>query len=161
VASVIAIAATEKVTPEQWAASAVVRDACLEAVAGGDGGRVYDLVIAATYSPEYRQANAAALALYRRQVGLLPAAWYAGLAPILGVLEGLDLTPCFPLIQAPTLVVAGERDAMFPLEHSRALAAAIPGARLEVVSGGSHGLVIEQPERTVEIVRGFLGSLPS
>ena len=102
VASVIAITATEKVTPELWAASARVRDACLEAVAGGDGGRVYDLVIPATYSPEYLEANAATLALYRRQVGLLPAAWYAGLAPIIGVLEGLDLTPYLPLIQAPT-----------------------------------------------------------
>ena len=159
VASVIAITGTEKVTPELWAASARVRDACLEAVAGGDGGRVYDLVIPATYSPEYLEANAATLALYRRQVGLLPAAWYAGLAPIIGVLEGLDLTPYLPLIPAPTLVVAGERDTMFPLEHSRALAAGIPGARLEIVPGGSHGLVIEQPEKTVEILRRFAGSL--
>src|SRR5262249_15533104 len=72
VASVVAITATDKVSPEQWAASALARDACLEAVAGGDGGRVYDLVVPATYSPEYREANAAALAFYRRQVALLP-----------------------------------------------------------------------------------------
>ena len=78
------------------------------------------------------------------------------MSPIIGVLEGLDLTPVLPLIQAPALIVAGERDTMFPLEHSRALAAAIPGARLEVVPGGSHGLVIEQPEKTVELIRGFL-----
>jgi 3-oxoadipate enol-lactonase len=159
VASVIAITATERITPELWAASVRVRDACLEALAGGDGGRVYDLIIPATYSPEYRETNAAALALYRRQVGLLPAAWFAGLAPIIGVLEGLDLTPFLPLIQAPTLIVAGERDVMFPLEHSQALAAGIPNARLEIVPGGSHGLVIEQPEKVVEIVRGFAGSL--
>ncbi len=156
VASVIAITATEKITPELWESSAAVLDACRDAVAGGDGGRVYDLVVPATYSPEYREANAAALAFYRRQVALLPAVWYAGLSPIIGVLEGLDLTPVLPLIQAPALIVAGERDTMFPLEHSRALAAAIPGARLEVVPGGSHGLVIEQPEKTVELIRGFL-----
>ncbi len=159
VASVIAITATEKVTPELWESSAAVRDACLEAIAGGaggDGGRVYDLIIPVTYSPEYLEANAAALAFYRRQVALLPAAWYQGLAPIIGVLEGLDLTPFLPWIQAPTLIVAGERDVMFPLEHSQALAAAIPHARLEIVPGGSHGLVIEQPEKTVEILRAFL-----
>ncbi|MEA2602082.1 MAG: hypothetical protein QOF89_3074 [Acidobacteriota bacterium] len=159
VASVIAITGTERITPELWEASARVRDACLEAVAGGDGGRVYDLILPATYSPEYLEANAAALALYRRQVSLLPAAWFAGIAPILGVLEGLDLTPFLPLIQAPTLVVAGERDVMFPLEHSQALAAGIPGSRLEIVAGGSHGLVIEQPDKVVEILRGFVGSL--
>lgn len=159
VASVISITGTERITPELWASSIRVRDACLEALAGGDGGRVYDLIIPATYSPEYLEANAAALALYRRQVGLLPAAWFAGLAPIIGVLEGLDLTPFLPLIQAPTLVVAGERDVMFPLEHSQALAAGIPDSRLEIVPGGSHGLVIEQPEKVVEILRGFVGSL--
>jgi len=159
VSSVIAITATERITPELWEASARVREVCLEAVAGGDGGRVYDLVIPATYNPEYREANAVILAAHRRQTSLLPAAWFAGLAPILGALEGLDLRPFLPLIQAPALIVAGERDVMFPLEHSQALAAAIPNARLEIVPGGSHGLVIEQPEKVVELIRDFVGSL--
>jgi pimeloyl-ACP methyl ester carboxylesterase len=158
-ASVIAITAGERITEKFWEATLRVREAALAAVAGGDGGRVLDLILPATYSPEYLEANAAVLAAHRHQTSLLPPIWFLGLARILSSLEGLDLTPDLPRIQCPALIVAGEEDRMFPIEHSRALAAAIPGARLAVVPGGSHGLVIEQPERTVEILRGFLASL--
>ncbi|HEX6150133.1 alpha/beta hydrolase [Nocardioides sp.] len=41
-------------------------------------------------------------------------------------------------ITAPTLVVHGTEDPMFPLPHGEALAAAIPGARLLVVEGMGH-----------------------
>jgi len=41
-------------------------------------------------------------------------------------------------IAAPTLVVHGTEDPMFPLPHGEALAAAIPGARLLVVDGMGH-----------------------
>lgn len=160
VASVAAITAAERVTPEFWRASAEVRDASLAAVAGGDGGRVFDLVIPVTYSPEYREANAATLALYRQQMAALPPSWYAGLAGLLGALEGLDLRPDLPRITCPALIVAAERDEMFPLEHTQALAALIPGARVAIVVGGSHGVVIERPEAVVGQLTKFLRSLP-
>ena len=41
-------------------------------------------------------------------------------------------------ITAPTLVVHGDRDPLFPLPHGEALAAAIPDARLLVVPGMGH-----------------------
>jgi len=41
-------------------------------------------------------------------------------------------------ITAPTLVVHGTADPLFPLPHGEALAAAIPGARLIVVDGMGH-----------------------
>ena len=41
-------------------------------------------------------------------------------------------------IRAPTVVVHGTADPMFPLEHGRALAAAIPGARLVALDGFGH-----------------------
>ncbi len=41
-------------------------------------------------------------------------------------------------ITAPTLVVHGTDDPLFPLPHGEALAAAIPGARLIVVDGMGH-----------------------
>ena len=43
-------------------------------------------------------------------------------------------------ISAPTLVVHGDADPMFPVEHGRALAAAIPGARLLLLEGAGHGV---------------------
>jgi len=44
-------------------------------------------------------------------------------------------------IRAPTVVVHGTADPMFPLEHGRALAAAIPGARLLALDGFGHATV--------------------
>lgn len=41
----------------------------------------------------------------------------------------------------------------------QALAAGIPGARLAVVPGGSHGMVIERPGEVAGILREFLASL--
>jgi len=47
-------------------------------------------------------------------------------------------------ITAPTLVAAGRHDGLAPPERSRALASAIPGARLEVFEGG-HGFLDQDP----------------
>ena len=63
------------------------------------------------------------------------------------------------LRQCPALVVAGENDEMFPLERSRALAAGLRNAGLEIVPAGSHGLIIERPAQIVEILRRFLDPL--
>jgi pimeloyl-ACP methyl ester carboxylesterase len=43
-------------------------------------------------------------------------------------------------ITAPTLVVHGTADPMFPLAHAQALVAEIPGARLLPLPGGGHGV---------------------
>ena len=43
-------------------------------------------------------------------------------------------------ITAPTLVIHGAADPMFPLEHGEALADEIPGARLLTLEGAGHGV---------------------
>jgi pimeloyl-ACP methyl ester carboxylesterase/SAM-dependent methyltransferase len=43
-------------------------------------------------------------------------------------------------IQAPTLVVHGDHDPVFPLPHGQALADAVPGATLLVLEGAGHDL---------------------
>jgi pimeloyl-ACP methyl ester carboxylesterase len=43
-------------------------------------------------------------------------------------------------ISAPTLVIHGTADPMFPIEHGEALADEIPGARLLRVEGAGHGV---------------------
>jgi pimeloyl-ACP methyl ester carboxylesterase len=47
-------------------------------------------------------------------------------------------------IAAPTLVIHGTADPMFPLEHAQALIAEIPGARLLPLPGAGHG--VQQPD---------------
>lgn len=43
-------------------------------------------------------------------------------------------------VQVPTLVIHGTHDALLPPEHGRATAAAIPGAKLQLIDGLGHGL---------------------
>jgi pimeloyl-ACP methyl ester carboxylesterase len=43
-------------------------------------------------------------------------------------------------IVAPTLVIHGTADPLFPLEHGQALAEEIPGARLLTLEGAGHGV---------------------
>ena len=58
-------------------------------------------------------------------------------------------------ITAPTLVMSGDRDSIRP-DHSLLIASSIPGARLAIVPGASHGLVAEHPELVSQLIRGFL-----
>ncbi|WP_345409282.1 alpha/beta hydrolase [Nonomuraea salmonea] len=72
-------------------------------------------------------------------------------------LAGRTLTPdrLAPLseIRAPTLVVHGTEDPLLPLPHGEALAALIPGARLETVEGMGHSLLSEGvPGRVAELI---------
>jgi 3-oxoadipate enol-lactonase len=55
-------------------------------------------------------------------------------------------------IQAPTLVMHGESDAMSPLANARMLAARIPDAELAVVPGAGHAFALERPEESLELM---------
>jgi 3-oxoadipate enol-lactonase len=59
------------------------------------------------------------------------------------VIERLDLRDQVPAITAATLVIAAAQDHAIPPEHSRAIADAIPGATLEMLTDGAHLAVIE------------------
>jgi pimeloyl-ACP methyl ester carboxylesterase len=154
--SLVAMTATDRVTPEMEAGGARLREACRAALDGGDGGRVFDLVSEATWSAEFLKAQAAVLAVRRQAVAMLPPAWFIGLERLLASMDGLDLRPLLPRITCPTLVIGGDQDVTFPIEHSRELAARIPGARLEVVPGGCHGLVVEHAPRVIELLVTFV-----
>jgi 3-oxoadipate enol-lactonase len=59
-------------------------------------------------------------------------------------------------IAAPTLVVTGDEDAVYPPATAAALARRIPGARLAVVQGAGHVSNLDQPERFNAAVLAFL-----
>ena len=71
-----------------------------------------------------------------------------------------DPNPALRGIEAPALIVWGQRDAMIPPEHGPRFAAAIPDARLVLIQDAGHMPVEEQPEATAQAVRAFLEALP-
>ena len=59
-------------------------------------------------------------------------------------------------IRTPTLVLAGRDDFLFPPEHQVALAAGIPGARLEFIERAGHNAHTERPAEVMQAVRAFV-----
>src|SRR5262249_13606225 len=62
-------------------------------------------------------------------------------------------------IAGPVPVVAGATDVLAPPAHAEALARALPGARLEVLPGAGHALLIERAERLNALVREFVATV--
>jgi pimeloyl-ACP methyl ester carboxylesterase len=59
-------------------------------------------------------------------------------------------------VTCPTLVVRAEHDRMVPDEMAERYAELIAGARIETVPGTGHALVVEQPEKTANVISSFI-----
>ena len=73
---------------------------------------------------------------------------------VLSLLD-FDLTSELAAIDTPTLVVAGGADLLTPSWEARRTARAIPGARLEIIAGGGHMLMLERPAELADLVLDF------
>jgi 3-oxoadipate enol-lactonase len=70
-----------------------------------------------------------------------------------------DSTPLLGQVKVPTLVITGEEDALIPIDESRAIAAAIPGATLVVIPRAGHLSNLEQPNAFNDALNAFLTKL--
>jgi non-heme chloroperoxidase len=70
------------------------------------------------------------------------------------VLLRFDVSAAVGAITTPTTVLCGRADRLTPPRESVRLAERIPGARLEVVAGAGHLLMLEAPHRFEEVVLG-------
>ena len=61
-------------------------------------------------------------------------------------------------IDAPTLVVAGRHDFLFPPEHQAILGDRLPNATLEIVERAGHNPHDERPAEVLDIVRRFMAT---
>lgn len=105
------------------------------------------------FTPAFRAARPDATAPVGRLIAGTPPAGYIGCA---AAIRHLDITARIGAIRAPTLVIAGADDPGTPPPMSEVIAAAIPGARLEIIPSASHLSCIEQPETFNRLVAGFL-----
>ena len=71
---------------------------------------------------------------------------------------GFERSASLPLIRVPTLLVAGEFDREVPLAVLQAMAAHIPGSRLDVLRGVGHLHNLEAPDEFDAHVLDFLAS---
>jgi pimeloyl-ACP methyl ester carboxylesterase len=74
---------------------------------------------------------------------------------------GWTSLPWLRRLQAPTLVLHGDDDPIVPLVNGRVLARLIPNARLHVVRGGGHLLLLDSAADVGPLITAFLRSAPA
>ena len=71
-------------------------------------------------------------------------------------LRRYDSRPLLPTVKTPTLVLVGAEDVLTPVSQSIEMAELIPGAKLQVLPRGSHGMAVEYTPETVAAIRAYL-----
>lgn len=73
-----------------------------------------------------------------------------------GLAQRPDSMSTLPMIDAPTLVIAGDEDTVTPVSDAELLRANIRMARMAVVSKAGHLAVFERPQECGGLIRSFL-----
>jgi len=81
------------------------------------------------------------------------------MAELLAPLLAFDVRARLGQISEPTLVVVGTRDLLTPPRRARAIAAGIPDARLEVLEGCGHMVMLERAEQLDALLGRFCAEL--
>lgn len=114
-----------------------------------------DGVVERWFTAPFRAREPATVARIKAMILATPPAGYAGCC---AAVRDMDQRGDLPRIAVPTLVVAGDTDPATPPAMGEAVAAAIPGARFEVLADCAHLANIEQPAAFDAAVFGFLAA---
>jgi len=109
------------------------------------------------YPPDYVNAHDAELDEERRRSAATAPPVEVAVARIDALLR-FDRRADLGRIRAPSLVIASENDYITPSYYAESLAAAIPGAKLEILQGGGHSISKTCPETFNRLVMDFLAS---
>lgn len=128
----------------------------IAAVEGGGMAAVADAVVERYLHAELRAARPdLASTLRNRLLRSDPAGYVAACHAVAGV----DWLDALGTVRCPTLVIAGGRDAGATPAMGEAMAAAVPGARFELLAEASHLSVAECPAAFSGLLHDFLGRL--
>ncbi len=70
--------------------------------------------------------------------------------------DGFDVMDRLDGVRQPALVVVGEQDQMTPVKYARYLAENLPRARLEIIPGAGHIVMLEQPAAVERALSAWL-----
>ncbi len=134
-------------SPDPWHERAArVREAGTPAV-------IADAVVERWFTDRYAVSRPDIVARHRAMVAGTDPEGYAGCCE---AVAGLDLGAELPGVRAPTLVLSGAQDAAIPAAHGRAIAAAIPGARFELLDPAAHLASVERAEAITTLIAEHL-----
>ncbi|CAH0352744.1 MAG: 3-oxoadipate enol-lactonase [Sphingobium sp.] len=116
-------------------------------------GAMTDAVLERWFTPAFNAEASAALDAVRMMLLATEPQGYAGCC---AAIRDMDQRPLLPLIDVPTLVIAGDADPATPIEHAHLLATGIRGATLHILTA-AHLSNVEQPEAFSKAVLDFCG----
>lgn len=118
---------------------------------------IAEAISKASISEIYRKANPVTAAFVRESVARQDPAGYAAHCEALSEAQAADHRK----IRCPVLLVAGDRDPVAPVDSVRRLQEGIEGARLEIIPGVGHWMMVEVPGSSAELLCAHLeGSAP-
>lgn len=85
--------------------------------------------------------------------------WFAGFLRLLQNFYTLNLTGQLKEIQAPTLVIAAEKDILKPVSLSALIHSQISGAEMAIIADAGHAAVLEKPAEFNSLLLGFLSKM--
>ena len=121
-------------------------------VARHDADRLYDVTVHDNFSDAFLKPQLVKLGCERLRG--CPAEWFTAFAELCEA--ALTLRVDLSKIAAPTLAICGEKDALKPVAHSRAIAEGVPDGQLVIVPGAGHAVVIEKPDEVCAAIETFL-----
>ena len=125
--------------------------------ARSDGmGALADPTMERWFTAPFREAQPEAVQPIRAQFLDTPAAGYIGCCE---AIRRLDYLGRLGSVDLPTHVIVGEHDPATPVEASRAIHEAVPGAGLTILSDAAHMSNIEQPQEFDRTLLTFLKQL--
>jgi 3-oxoadipate enol-lactonase len=115
---------------------------------------VADAVLGRWFTESYAKRNPDLVASYRRMISSIDSEGYAGCCEAIAT---MDLRGGLGTIAAPTLVIAGHQDPSIPPEHGEAIAAAVAGARFELLDPAAHLASVERAVDVTALIAEHLG----
>ncbi len=137
-------------TPEER----VRRDIAIERIRGGEAAGFLDEFVPKLVGPSTRERAPRQVAELRGIAAAIPGHVLAGC--LAGMRDRPDSSEVLPRLDVPALVIAGQEDTIMPPETGKAMAAAMPHARLAVIPLAGHTPSVERPIPTAEAIIQFL-----
>lgn len=112
-----------------------------------------DAIIANSFSPETPAGITDAVT--KRMAENRPSVLHADFLAC----DAFDETERAAEIVQPTLVIVGSEDRMTPVRYSQFLTSALPNARLEIIPGAGHMVMLERPQAVAGVIKPFLDEI--
>lgn len=133
-----------------------VHPSILESTAHADTFRgAVDLIINWSFSP-HAPANLTQL-VARRMADTPPHVLHNDFKAC----DGFDVMSRLSEIHVPVVAICGQDDMLTPPKYSEFLATLIPQARLKLVDGAGHMVMLEKPAEVAQAIRDFMALLPT